>query len=76
VKLSYLVLNPFVKYRFGGLYASSGLSIGFVQNKEWTLKSGYTIRDLNGEFMQGVVVQLIKREKLKTPRHVLVCLSL
>jgi hypothetical protein len=37
-KLSYLVLNPFVKYRFGGLYASSGLSIGFAQDKEATFR--------------------------------------
>jgi hypothetical protein len=67
VKLSYLVLNPFVKYRFGGLYASSGLSIGFVQNKEWTLKSGYTIRDLNGEFISsGPIDQTGKIEDTKT----------
>jgi len=67
VKLSYLVLNPFVKYRFGGLYASSGLSIGFVQNKEWTLKSGYTIRDLNGNFItSGPIEQTEKIEDTKT----------
>jgi hypothetical protein len=40
VKLSYLVLNPFVKYRFGGLYVNSGLSIGFAQNRETTFKAG------------------------------------
>jgi hypothetical protein len=66
VKLSYLVLNPFVKYRFGGLYASSGLSIGFVQDKKATFRSGYIIRENGIPIIGGIIEQTEKIEDTKT----------
>jgi len=53
VKLTYFVLNPFVKYHFGGLYLEAGPSFGIVQSREAKTMMGYTVRTITGEFISG-----------------------
>ncbi|CUS85635.1 Outer membrane protein beta-barrel domain-containing protein [Candidatus Kryptobacter tengchongensis] len=56
-KLSYLTLNPMMKAKSGGFYFGAGLALGFVLDKKIKFTSGYIVRDINGNFIEGGTIE-------------------
>jgi len=56
-KLSYLTLNPMMKAKSGGFYFGAGLALGFVLDKKIKFTSGYIVRDIYGNFIEGGTIE-------------------